>query len=178
MATVGQLPAERRLAIAAAVGDRLSLKSLFSLAGGLSLSESFPVWVIDTEAKPASRRLREMAQTTGTWHHQIRRANSVEFLARTIEEQPEYERDLLLARSAVAEKIDGAISWADVNIDDEWETRLLVIPRMLTHCFWFVRHEQDRIYVVDAPSSILREKEEITVDQLFAALESINDFEE
>lgn len=156
MATLEQLSAERRQAIAAIVGRKLGLlPNLF--ANRLSLAESLPVWVWLIEAGGENARLQVLATQTSRWHHQVAGTNAARIYVTTIEGEPEAATASTVSYGSLGLKIDAAITWADEHITDDAVARLLFIPQLSMHCLWFERSGEDLLLVVDAPIGTIEE---------------------
>ena len=120
------------------------------------LRESFPVWLLDTDAAAAGDRLLDkLTHRTGRWHHQIWIGDRPAAWARSMPLGAEAKSwDIReVYEGALAGRIHRAIEWIDKAVDGDPEARLLEVPAYSTHAFWLANEAGDRVVVVDTPAS-------------------------
>lgn len=157
MATVERMSDERRMVVVTELARRLGRATpFFSEAAPHALAESFPCWVLDASAGEGSR-IGECSRSASTWHHQVSQGEDVPMIARSLDSGQ--STGFLLARSSLAAKVDRSITWADGNVDDAWLARLLFIPPLVCWALWLERGDTDRLYIVDAPTTLAEGQE-------------------
>lgn len=120
---------------------------------GAALAESFAVWQLPRLDAASSRgALNGQLVATGTWHHQVLRADSPP--ASLLVGEREGRIDIgVFDVNPLAAQIEVAISWADEHLDDEWEARLVFVPELLSHLFLFTKETEELLFPVSVPAN-------------------------
>lgn len=125
-----------------------------------SMAESFSVWVLKADALAQdSDDIRELAENTDRWHHQIKiddKPTSYALSAAGGPKSAEWSvRELF--ESSLAEKISAAIDTIDeADIPDTYIVRLLKAPAYLIEAFWLLDEQsgnQSILVIEQAPGA-------------------------
>jgi len=119
---------------------------------------------VSEELESGERNLSLLARNSGVWHHQIRQDGQATAFARSKPLGPDPEDWSLreIVESPLAQRIDEGIAFADHEVPDEVEVRLLSISFQQVEAFWFVTSPDseneatwnDRLLVLKAPSRL------------------------
>jgi hypothetical protein len=134
-----------------------------------TIAETFEVWSLITgvtkEYEAGNRELASLARPSGVWHHQLRTGENATAFARSKPLGPTPDTWSLRALfwSPLATTIAKAIEWADSNVPDQVEARLLSVRFQQTEAFWFVTAPDselapkwnDKLYILTAPKQLL-----------------------
>jgi hypothetical protein len=126
---------------------------------GVEIGETFEVWVLGLDAvtQPLND-LKLSAHPRGLWH-QVRLNGQPQIFARSIllGVRPSSWRVVEVFQSTLAEKIDEAITWVDLNVPDDLLTRLLVVPAYQVHAFWLLPDQgPGQVLVIDSSARLAR----------------------
>ena len=131
--------------VAAEIGPRLP--RLFNPrsvpAATVAVTESFQVWGLgsDRVRDDGTDDLRELVVDTGRWHHQIAVGGAPELYARSLPGSPPGRTVREVAHSAIAARLDRAISRIDADSDlagQDLVVRVLVASDYHLHAFWLL----------------------------------------
>lgn len=110
--------------------------------------------------------LEQLATPANQWHHQVRYGGQAQAFARSMSPGDSDPAALAapgststpdvmaLFTSPLAERIDQAIDWIDLNVPGDPLVRLLIAPAFYLHALWLTENGQDQVLVVDRPDSM------------------------
>jgi hypothetical protein len=133
-------------ATAASLGRALADTRTPSSTRTCEIAESFEVWQIDAPAivdSPPRVALRDVARPTARTHHQLHVGGVPVAYARSAM-QGRMRRVINLSVSPLAEAIDRAIGYLDVNARWRGEARMLLVPARRTVALWLVPRDRRR----------------------------------
>ncbi len=163
MAHFAQFSEEALSQIHEQIGERLGHLQTEFPPGDLSLAESMPVWMLGVDSvqkSGADARLNQLAERTGSWHHQIVASSTgrgAAFAWSMPEDDDEHSWEVTeLAVSELAARLGDAIEWIDhAELDGDPRAQLLVVPGFHLHAFWLAGEAEgaeDQVVVADLSS--------------------------
>jgi hypothetical protein len=123
------------------------------------LTETLAVCFLEAgQVSEPPRDLSVLVRPSGVWHHQIRTAGAATHTARSHQSglagsSVEVQQ---LAESAIAEKIDRALAWADRHVKGRATVRLLIAPAYYLHALLVVRGRAYSVVLADQPTEYTR----------------------
>ena len=133
------------------------------------MAETIAVWTLDSSKllrEPV--RISEIARSTGRWHHQIHVGGRATAYAhsRPLGGDPDSWSVTSVVESGIAEKLAGAMTWIDQNIQGDSEVRLLSVPAFQVTALWIVG-DPDGVVAIDWPTEYRFEGERVYTAEEF-----------
>ena len=159
MAHVQKLPDDALDAIAKQVGRLYpSLdNNLTQRQPSAELAETFPVWLLSTEAlNTGNDNLLELAQDTLRWHSQIWIDGKPEGVVRIM--SPDEDASNWSVRQILkgnfAKTVDNAIQWVDAEVETNPLVRILEIPAFFITALWLIDGQKSSVVIAKLPENL------------------------